>query len=171
MLYICFVILALMKRTGVYSVLNLRRIRNRLILFDIGFILGTLAIVKLEYMSLGFTLFTVILGSAFAIGYFLVEYRKYLNNVLYTPHGMNKLFEIWHKKFRLITVIVIVIGSILHAFVYAKFKETYQEYGNYLLPFCALFALSGTTLYLILVIIAEKKYGPIYYNRDKKSHS
>lgn len=170
-LYICFLILALVKRIGIYSLLNLQRIRNLLFLFEGGFILGILAVVKLEYMRLGLILFTVILASAFAIGHFFVKCRKYLKDVKYIPHWINKLNEMWHKRFRLITLGVIIAGSILNAFVYSAFKDKYQEYGNFVLSYAALFALCGTTLYLFLVIFLEKKYGPIYNIKKKKDDS
>ncbi|MGB3479152.1 MAG: hypothetical protein WBB67_08325 [bacterium] len=170
-LYIFFLILALIKRIGIYSILNLKRIRNLLFLFEGGFIIGTLAVVKLEHMRLWLILFTVILAGAFAIGYFFAKHRRYLKDAVCIPHWVNRLNEIWHKRYRLITIVVIIVGSILNAFVYSAFKDKYQEYGNCVLSYGALFALCGTTLYLVLIILLEKKYGPIYYNKYEKDNS
>ncbi|MBA7517011.1 hypothetical protein ES705_09061 [subsurface metagenome] len=169
-LYTCFLILALVKRIGIYSLLNLQRIRNLLFLLEGFFILGILAVVKLEHMRLGLILFTVILAGVFAIGYFFTKHKRYLKDAACIPHWVNRLNEIWHKRYRLITIVVIIVGSILNAFVYSAFKDKYHEYGNFVLSYAALFALCGTTLYLVLIILLEKKYGPIYYNRDKKDN-
>lgn len=173
-LYTCFLILALVKRIGIYSLLNLQRIRNLLFLLEGFFILGALVIVKLEYLGFAFILFAAILGSAVAIGDFYIKLKKNLKNNVCIPQWINKLYEIWHKKFRLITLVGIIVVGILGAFVYSTFYEekySMQEYRNIILTFLSLSVLIGTTLYLLLIILSENKYGPIYYKMDKNGGS
>ncbi|KPJ71735.1 hypothetical protein AMJ52_08350 [candidate division TA06 bacterium DG_78] len=172
-LYSCFLILALVKRTCIYSRLNLRRIRNLLFLLEGFFILAVLAVVKLHYIGLGSILFAVIFGSAVAIGDFVVKLKKNLKDGVHIPYWADKLDKIC-RRFRVITIIVIIVIGILCPFVYPIFfegKYSYQEYGNIIMSFLSLFALSGTTLYFLLIILLERKYGPIYYNQDKNGGS
>jgi len=173
-LYICFSALALIKPIGIYNLLNLRRLRNLLILTEGFFILAALSIVKLEYMGLGYILFAVILGSATAMGDFVDKLKKNLKDDVHTPKWIYNLHKIWSKKLKLILYFSIIVGVALYPFVYSRLHEhefNFQVYRNTILSYGLLMGLIATTLDLLLVILAEKKYGPIYNIKNKKDNS
>lgn len=174
-LYICFSTLALVKPIGIYNLLDLRRLRNFLILTEGFFILATLTIVKLEYMRSEYILFAIILGSATAMGGFVDKLKKNLKDDVYVPQWIDRLNNIWHKGVRQIMYVGIIVFCIaLYPPVYSTFhKDEFSigDYRNIIMSSAVLTALIGGALYLLLIILAEKKYGPIYNIKNKKDDS
>ncbi|MGB3478839.1 MAG: hypothetical protein WBB67_06735 [bacterium] len=148
--------------------------RNLLLLSEVFFILAALVLVKLEYIKFGCLLFAIILASIWAIGDFVDKLKKNLKDDVHTPKRIYNLHKIWSKKLKLILYFSIIVGVALYPFVYSRLHEhefNFQVYRNTILSYGSLMGLIATTLDLLLVILAEKKYGPIYHNRNKEDNS
>lgn len=173
-IYIAFLTIALIKPVGLYNLLGLRKLRNSLLLYEGFFILAVLAFVKLEFLNVIYVPFVILLACIWATGDSALNLKKNLRNDGPIPSWVNCLHKVWTRRFKRIIYIGIIIVVALYPIIYSQlYKQefNFRVYRNSLLTRGLFFGLCATTLELLMVILAEKKYGKPFYNTVKRDSS